>query len=58
MGIQRELLGDDVPDVYVTLEWLALSSLCVTRFDELLPVFDEIAPGLEDCYPHQMSNTL
>lgn len=45
--IQEEVLGTETLDLYVTLEMVAGSLVCLTRFEESLPIFDQIATGIK-----------
>ena len=45
--IQEEVLGTETLDIYLTLEMVAGSLVCLTRFDESLPIFDRIANGIQ-----------
>ena len=44
---QREVVGGEVADLFHTLQLLAYTLVCMTRFAESLPIFDETIAGQE-----------
>ena len=44
---QREVVGGEVADIFHTLQLLAYTLVCMTRFADSLPIFDETIAGQE-----------
>jgi len=44
-SIQREVLSEDLPDIFVTLQLLGLAQICVTKFQQAISTLTEAASG-------------
>ncbi|ERF71414.1 hypothetical protein EPUS_08683 [Endocarpon pusillum Z07020] len=43
--IQQEVVSEDVPDIFITLQLLGLAQICVTKFQQAISTLTEAADG-------------
>ena len=44
-NIQREVVSEDLPDIFITLQLLGLAQICVTKFQRAISTLTEAASG-------------